>query len=272
MSIQVRLAKMSLGNTIRFLLSVYLVASMIFPLASFAANKDEASQNQGKIIKPSYVPALADKSSNEGKRIFETSNCSSCHSIETKGGCLGPPLDGIGAYRSKEFLLSRITNSTEATKEFERMYGTEELMPHPRLSSQHAACIVQYLLTLSPPKAGFYVHSHHPGLTPEKSSRQTQAPATTLDTVIVSAGRKLFYEHGCAACHSIGNIGGHFAPSLSGISKRRSSEYISKRITNAEFFSQNYPDEYQARGIVMPPSNLTEKEIAEITSFLMSLN
>jgi cytochrome c551/c552 len=86
-----------------------------------------------------------------------------------------------------------------------------------------------------------------------------------------ASGKALFYSHGCVACHSIGHIGGQFAPALDGISKHRDLDFVISRINAAEFLNARGSDEYQERGVVMPPSNLSEKEIGHIAQFLMSL-
>jgi cytochrome c551/c552 len=262
---------MFLANIVRFLLIVCLVSSIIFSPCSLCANPDKDYEKHGKIVKPAYKPAFANESSLKGRQIFEQHNCSSCHLTENKGGCLGPALDGIGAYRSKRFILARITNNRKAIDQFERMYGKAELMQHPRITAPDAEFIVQYLLTLSAPKGGFYVPSHNIAVKPQISHPTVKSITALPSNILAMAGKKLFYERGCTACHSINNIGGHFAPPLDHIGKSHTSEYVSQRMTNAEGFLQNYPDEYQERGMVMPPSNLTEKEIAEITSFLMSV-
>ncbi len=262
-------ARMSLTNAARFLFIVSLIASVIFGPCSLCA--DKKLDKNGKIVKPIYKPAQANKSSFEGKRIFEQRNCSTCHMTENKGGCLGPPLDGIGAYRSKSFILARVTNNKQAIDQFERMYGKAELMQHPRIPAKDAVLIAQYLMTLSAPEGGFYVPSHNVAAKPKTSSSAVTPKVMEPSISTATEGRKLFYTRGCTSCHSIGNIGGHFAPPLDHIGSRRDSEYISQRMTNAEGLSPNGSDEYEERGIVMPPSNLNPKEIAEITSFLMSV-
>ncbi|MBA4079306.1 MAG: hypothetical protein C0508_30035, partial [Cyanobacteria bacterium PR.023] len=54
-----------------------------------------------------YKGQPASNKSREGAKYFKQNNCANCHSIEGKGGCLAPPLDGIGGRRSKVFVESR---------------------------------------------------------------------------------------------------------------------------------------------------------------------
>ena len=143
MSIHNNLLEMYLAN-LRFKLIICILGLVIFGLYFLRADANNEHVKQGQVIKPSYKPAIANKQSQEGKHIFAMKNCSSCHSVEAKGGCLGPPLDGVGAYRSRSFLLARITKSTKAMETFERMYGKAELMEHPRIPAQQAQFVVQY--------------------------------------------------------------------------------------------------------------------------------
>jgi cytochrome c2 len=221
------------------------------------------NQNAGR----SYVPARPNQASAAGKKIFKKHLCSNCHSIEAVGGCLGPPLDGAGARRSKSYLLDRITNSGAAKARFEKECAFE-LMEHPRISSSEASQVVAYLLTLPEPKGGFHVAGHK-SIVENKavSSEQSTAPATAS----IETGKKLFYQRGCAECHAIGTLGGQFAPNLLGIAQRHDRSYIQERITNAQLLTVPDPDEYGGKGTVMPPLNLSSEETNQIVDFLMSL-
>jgi mono/diheme cytochrome c family protein len=91
---------------------------------------------------PSYATPVED-----GKKIFTARNCAICHSVNEVGGCLAPPLDGIGKRRGKEFIQSRITNTPEAIAKFAKLYRATELMPHLRLPPKQANDVVAYLMT-----------------------------------------------------------------------------------------------------------------------------
>ncbi len=227
----------------------------------------------GLIVHPRvYAPVSAGPASQAGKELVEKHNCLMCHSIGSKGGCLSPPFDGIGAYRTKKFILARITRGAAVEAEFAKLYGGKaELMPHMRIPSGEAKLVAQYLLTIPAPQNGFYVGSHGSNSNESASDNEETEKTNQVDEQRIAAGKKLFYERGCTACHSIGNIGGHFAPHLDAVGKRRSQNYIEQRITSAELLSQNSGDEYGGRGAVMPPSGLTKDEIESITQFLTSL-
>lgn len=228
---------------------------------------------QGFVIASNfYKPLPASAVSRAGNEAIKKYDCTMCHSIEGRGGCLAPPFDGIGAYRSRQFILARITLGSAAEEEFEKLYeGKTELMPHLRIPSSAAKNIAQYLLTLPAPKGGFYIGSHFNKQGQAQLKEEERELPAAPNTEFIAAGKKLFYERGCTACHSIGKIGGHFAPALDAISKRRSKDYVRQHISNAELLVQGSADEYQGRGIVMPPSGLSAEEINKVTEFLMSL-
>jgi nitric oxide reductase subunit C len=263
-------------------LRFYLVIALFLPgffFANLSIGKDVSTGRIIVIPPDKYSPLPQTSESRKGHKEFELNHCASCHSIDSKGGCLAPPLDGIGARRNKTFILARITDDNWARGEFAKLYPHPELLEHPRFSTQKAKEIAAYLLTIPEPKHGYLVTGHSavangqtPDASPEAKSKKTKAGDDTQSTSqSIASGKALFDEHGCIACHSIGGLGGHLAPAFDGINQRHDRRYIADQMTAAEFMTRNYPDEYQGRGNVMPPSNLTDEQIQQITTFLMSL-
>lgn len=253
-------------------LSVGLFCLISLMPVSLSKEENDKVEN-GFVVHPEfYKPVPVNASSRAGKEAVKKYNCTMCHSIEDKGGCLAPPFDGIGAYRNRQFILARITFGSAAEEEFEKLYEEkEQLMPHLRVPSVDAKNIAQYLLTLPSPSGGFYVGAHTHNLNQRQPGIEESRSAAQSNAKRIAAGKQLFYERGCTACHSIGNIGGHFAPALDDISKRRSKDYIQEHISNAQLLPQNSAGEYKARGTIMPPSGLGSDEISKVTAFLMSL-
>jgi cytochrome c2 len=252
-----------------------------FSMASLTLGKD-GSRNKTSVVPPdNYVPHTQTNESRKGRKEFELNHCASCHSIGSKGGCLAPPLDGIGARRNKTFILSRITDDEWARGEFAKLYPHPELLEHPRFPEQKAKEIAAYLLTIPEPKQGYFVKGHGIVAGSQSSDSNKSPDAKTTATAgeeaqhnspqEIAAGKALFIDHGCISCHSIGAVGGHLAPAFDGISQRHDRQFIAGQMTAAEFMTHNYPDEYQGRGNIMPPSNLNPEQIQKITSFLMSL-
>lgn len=252
----------------------FLILALAFSFLQ-NGNAQHTNKQEKSIVVQSkqYKAAGSSPDSVSGKVIFDKNNCATCHSIGSKGGCLAPPLDGIGAYRSKEFIIARISDGPDAARKFQAQYGAE-LMPHLRVKSSDASKIVAYLMTLPAPKEGVRINTHpvikaKGTAQPAVSTKDKDARSSADKKASIDKGRVLFSVKGCTSCHSINDIGGHFAPALDNIGRTRSEQYVSERINRAEFFTQT--DEYSGRGSMMPPLNLSAAEIKSITDFLMSL-
>ena len=90
----------------------------------------------------------------EGKKLFDTLNCASCHSIENKGGCLAPPLDCVSVRHPDDYLMLRLGEGEEDN--FIKRIGHPELMQHPRFPKKELSAVIAYLRTLPckvPPKS-----------------------------------------------------------------------------------------------------------------------
>ncbi len=240
-------------------------------LLALAALAILTTWNMPALGKPSPQPTGpgGQKDKLKGAVLFKK-NCQNCHSTGTTGGCLGPVLAGEGARRSISFIESRISNNPQKVAEFVRSYGHAELMPHMRVAPADAKVLADYVASLSAPANGFDVRGHATTKRAKTSSSASSTAALTGPRSI-DAGKKLVYDRGCLMCHSFGSIGGQFAPSFDGIGSRRSEEYISERISNAELLLGKSGKEYGVRGLVMPPSSLTDADIANISTYLSSL-
>ncbi|MBZ0186458.1 MAG: cytochrome c [Candidatus Obscuribacterales bacterium] len=218
-----------------------------------------------------YKSAPVSPLSKKGLEYFEKNQCSMCHMSGGKGGCLAPPFDGIGGRRSLDFLISRISDSEDSIEKFAEKYGKYELMPHVRVSDYQARALAAYLLTLPEPKSGFKVIGHNdPANSVDSDTLKTkQKLAETQETI--GRGKKLLFQKGCLACHSIGGVGGSFAPPLDGVGKRRSKESIAGHMLRAELLSAGDDYEYGSRGTIMPPLGLSGDEIEAVAAYLQTL-
>jgi cytochrome c2 len=312
----------SRGGMEFILLSLVLcLVNVYIPLNETSARADSPQETISRIEPGKFRPVKSGALSIKGKEYYEAGRCDTCHSIDGKGGCIAPPLDGIGARRSRFFVIARITDDRVMRDKFNELYSEQELMPHIRVPAPQANAIASYLLTLSEPSSGFLIKGHavQPASTDSQSGadqstdkittggeaaneskaanedesgsqdnftardkeasildpddeqlRKVQARVDSIEN-----GRKLFSDKGCIACHSIGELGGRFAPALDGIGSRLAADSIKAKLTKAEFLLSDTADsesEYSSRGIVMPPLNLSEKEMNDLTSFLKSLH
>lgn len=201
----------------------------------------------------------------QGKAIFR-SNCANCHSDGKVGGCLGPVLAGEGKRRSRTFIESRIINEPAVIAKFESEFGPE-LLPHPKVKREVAKKLAEYILSLPAPKGELQVKAHKPdGRGHTIAQKLAQKPVADD----IAKGKKLLYEKGCLACHSLNGYGAELAPKFDGIGARRSPEAIGDQIGRAELML-GPSAEYGERGIVMPSSDLSDSEMASIISYLSSL-
>src|SRR6516225_10315410 len=92
-----------------FVLAIYcLSVASLFQLPLLSGQLCLAEDE--KVSSGKYKPDSESPASLKGKQIFQEHQCASCHSSGTSGGCLGPPLLGVGARRSREFITARITD------------------------------------------------------------------------------------------------------------------------------------------------------------------
>lgn len=201
-----------------------------------------------------------------GKAFIKTRNCSACHTIDSAGGCLAPPLDGIAKRRNKDFIVARISNSPKAVSRFALLYGQAELMPHPRVNERESRSIATYLLTLPSPHTRYTVKGHE---------RKPMTDADTVKTIAgaksLKEGKKLLSDAGCMLCHSVGGLGGTFAPSFDYIGDRLTTQSIRTKVSRANLLIDG-TDEYDKRSVSMPPCNLTTEDVDKIAAYLATLH
>jgi len=86
------------------------------------------------------------------------------------------------------------------------------------------------------------------------------APAVTSPSVL--AGRILYDKNGCAACHSVHGKGGKVGPELTHVGSRRDADWLLRHFKDPQAMSP---------GSLMPKVMLQEKELNELTEYMMSL-
>ncbi|HEY6226897.1 MAG TPA: PQQ-dependent sugar dehydrogenase [Verrucomicrobiae bacterium] len=93
-------------------LSPELGLDLLQTAARYPALKDVADAAvKSAFTNATEGPLLVGGNADEGRRIFEERSdvaCMKCHSVKGSGATVGPPLDGIGAKQSREYLLESI--------------------------------------------------------------------------------------------------------------------------------------------------------------------
>ena len=94
------------------------------------------------------------------------------------------------------------------------------------------------------------------------SSRKPIQAVETKGLPPIEAGKKIYQERGCAACHVISGAGGKVGPDLTTIGKTMDSGFLYKWLKNPQAVKP---------ATIMPNQNLTDKELKPLVKYLTSL-
>jgi ubiquinol-cytochrome c reductase cytochrome b subunit len=78
----------------------------------------------------------------------------------------------------------------------------------------------------------------------------------------VIAGRVLYDKNGCTACHSIHGRGGKLGPELTHVGRTRDADWLMRHFKDPQAVSP---------GSIMPKVLLQDKELKELTDYMLSL-
>lgn len=94
------------------------------------------------------------------------------------------------------------------------------------------------------------------------SSRKPAQAVETKGLSPIDAGKKVYQQRGCAACHIVAGVGGKVGPDLTSIGRNRDSGFLYKWLKNPQAVKP---------AAIMPNLNLTDKEIKPLVEYLTSL-
>jgi nitric oxide reductase subunit C len=228
------------------------------------------------VLSVGLIQSLAQAGPKEGKaapgkgaELLKEQGCLHCHYVKGDGGLIGPPLDGIEKYRTEDDIVATLTRSRPLPDHYPRgIVDPREFMKHVKLSRATAREIARYLMTAGKDEDQLVVKGHgedEPETLPEGFKFTPSAPSESS-----RKGLAKYKDSGCQACHAIGGVGGRVGPALDGIGARMSRSFMENRIARGAivFFGDK---EYRPSEYIMPPSQLSKEEIAQITDFLMTL-
>lgn len=144
-----------------------------------------------------YVLAPVTESSREGEALYKQLECNACHVIGADGGKVGPDLDGIGARRSRAFLIGHITDPEAHAKDLPKDHPQGASMPPTSASAEQIGKMVDYMLTLPEPQekgerktriSDYFAVSYLPGVEFENEDGTTTRTFEKRDLVIYAAG------------------------------------------------------------------------------------
>lgn len=144
-----------------------------------------------------YVPAPVTEASRNGEVLYKQLECNACHTIGKVGGEVGPALDGVGAKRSRAFLIGHVTDPEAHAKNLPKEHPKEVMMPATSATAEQIGQMVDYLLTLPELQGAaerktrvsdYFAVSYLPGVEWENEEGTTTRTFETRDLVIYAAG------------------------------------------------------------------------------------
>lgn len=185
---------------------------------------------------------------NRGRDLMITRGCIGCHKVK---GLVGLTKAGPALYRIKGKLKKEFVEKW--------VWSPKSFNPAARMPSFFQQSNNSDDDSLAKNKAEMisivdYLYDHSQDYTPNQAAPPGSA----------AAGKKLFKEVGCLACHGIDDVTSHhadFAPDLSGTGSKLSASFVYTWIKNPQHFNP------ETR---MPSLRLSDAEAADITAYLMS--
>lgn len=160
-----------------------------------SGKKDRTSA--GAVETASYTPPPATDSSRSGEVLYKKLDCASCHSIKGEGGKVGPALDGIGARRTRQFMIDHMTDPQKHAENLPLDHPQGAIMPATAATVGEIAQMTDYLLTLPSPQAqerrkpritDYLAVSYVPAVEIERENGETNRNYETRELIFYIAG------------------------------------------------------------------------------------
>jgi len=221
--------------------------------------------------------ALADAAA--GKTLFEQKNCQGCHTLNGKGGQVGPDLTRAGAVpgHDRAWHLRHLKAPGEVTP--------GSFMP-PVSDPEEAAHLADYLVTLTgappapvpapataapagdaggaaPPQAGAAA-APASDAAPAAPADTVPWPPSAADTAAVARGQLVYAHKGCQGCHSLRGTGGNLGPDLTfeGEVAGHDADWHRRHLRAPSRVTPGSP---------MPPFDLPPQPMSDLVAYLLSL-
>jgi mono/diheme cytochrome c family protein len=229
---------------------------------------------QPPITQPQTAPAVAPAPSPSvdvelAKQLLQTQGCSACHTLRAAGlelaGHVGPDLTSEGLRgRTDDWLRQQITNpasipDAQVTPGFE---GLQMLMPSfSRFSDQELTALIGFLQSLK-----------------GQQTPSTALPPPTPSRSPIEIAKSVITAQSCGSCHTLKNadfdLTGTVGPDLTNeASRHRSTEWLSKQLTNPTAIPDSDIPGYEGQQVVMPSYGriLSDEELNALVQYLMKL-
>jgi mono/diheme cytochrome c family protein len=166
-----------------------------------------------------------------GARVFATKGCEKCHSINGVGGKIGPDLAKSTRPHSFFDVATALWNHLPKMSDRMKQLG----ITRPQLTATEAGDLIGFLYTLN--------YFDPPG--------------------DAAAGRKVFTDKKCVACHQVGGAGGTVGPKLDSLKQFASPMYLASALWN---HGPAMAEAMKAQGIERP--TFTAQELRNLSAYL----
>ena len=167
----------------------------------------------------------------KGRNVFVSKGCIGCHAAWGFGGKSGPDLARLGMGKSLFQIAGALWNHSPDMLEAMQQRGVSR----PSLTTEEMSDFISYL---------YYINYHSEAGSP-------------------TAGRRLFAEKGCAACHSTKGSGGNGAPPLDDYRRYRNALFVAQAMWN---HGPQMTAAIESSGIEKP--YLEGREAADLLAFI----
>ncbi len=183
-----------------------------------------------------------------GERLFREKGCIGCHSINGRGGRVGPDLSRAGTRHNDAWILSHFLDPKKVSP------GT--VMPRFGFTEDEARALTLYVLSLTRRDVRQVVGYGGP-----TAPAAAAAPAGAGEKK-PSPGQQAFASLGCIGCHKINGLGGEMGKDLTHIGSQRERDWLVRWIKNPQAVKPGTP---------MPNLGVSDKDAEALAEYLSSL-
>ena len=179
----------------------------------------------------------SDAANEDGKELY-LHNCAVCHAADGSGNTYVGRRKKVAPLR---YAVKPGTSDAHLTEVISKGLGYQMSGYQKLLTSDEIRAIVTYIRSLS-------------GAGPAETT--SAAPSTSIE-----AGRRIFEDQSCLACHKIGTDGGTSGPDLTNVGCTRSRAQLLARMRA------------RRAGTVMPalPPNMPDEQLNDLVDYMLSL-
>ena len=200
-----------------------------------------------------YASMKVIPSASQGQRLFVQKGCIGCHTVNGKGGAVGPALDDVGLRRKPDWMIQHFRDPQSVSP--------DSVMPRYGFTEPEARALTEFLVHL-----------------------REQKVAMTLPSLMtpIERGREVFRKYGCAGCHGQDGKGGvpnpnaktaELVPDLLHVADGYTKDELKARIVKGQREMVSMDPKRPAPPLYMPAWGATigDAEVDALVTYLISL-